>query len=338
LVAAIMGRRRRSREVSMQAWIVERITSEGEIRLADIPLPEPEGDGARIRVAAVGLNFLDTLVVKGQYQVKPPLPFSPGVEIAGTVTAAGPDSPFGIGERVAGSCDFGGFAEEAIVRAAGAFRLPAGMRPRDAVALLTIYPTAHLALCHRAGIKAGETVLVTAGAGGVGSATVQLAKHWGARVIAAAGGAEKAALCLEMGADDAIDYQAEKLVDAVRRLAPAGVDIAVDSVGGATATDCLRVLGWGGRLMIVGFAGGAIPELPANRLLLRNAAAMGVYWGEHSRRDPALAATIRADLLALHGDGAIRPLVRDVFPFAAAPAAIAALAARRSVGKVVIEA
>ncbi|MGH6990254.1 MAG: NADPH:quinone oxidoreductase family protein, partial [Stellaceae bacterium] len=294
----------------MQAWIVERLSPEGELRLAEVPLPEPAGDEARIRVAAVGLNFLDTLVVKGQYQVKPKLPFSPGVEVAGQVTAAGPDSSFRIGEMIAGNCDFGGFAEEAIVRASGAFRMPAGMTPRDAVALLTIYPTAHLALRHRAGLKAGETVLVTAAVGGVGSATLQLAKHWGARVIAAAGGAAKVTLARELGADHVIDYREEKLIEGLRRLAPDGVDVAVDSVGGAVTVDCLRALAWGGRLMIVGFAGGQIAELPSNRLLLKNAAAMGVYWGEQRRHDPALADGIGADLLRLHAAGAIRPLIR----------------------------
>jgi NADPH:quinone reductase len=321
----------------LQAWIVERISPEGELRLADIPAPEPRGDEACIRVAAVGLNFLDTLVVKGQYQVKPTPPFSPGVEIAGTVTAVGPKSVFRVGDTIAGQCDFGGLAEMAIVRAQGAFVVPAGMTTRDALGLLTIYPTAYLALRNRAQLKTGDTVLVTAAVGGVGSATLQLAKHWGARVIAAVGGTDKAALARELGADAAIDYRAEKLIEGLRRLAPNGVDIAVDSVGGTMAVDCLRALAWGGRLMIVGFAGGAIAELSSNRLLLRNAAAMGVYWGEHRRHDPALAQAIEAELIALYGAGAIKPVIRDIFPFAEAPSALAALASRRSVGKVVVE-
>ena len=308
------------------------------MRLADVPTPRPKGDEALIRVEAAGLNFLDTLVLRGQYQVKPALPFSPGVEVAGTVTATGPDSPYQIGDRIAASCDFGGFAEFAITRRFGAQLLPAVMPARDGVAMLTIYPTAHLALRNRARMKAGDKVLVTAGAGGVGSATIHLAKHWGATVIAAAGGAAKVAVCRELGADHVIDYTAEKIVDSVRRIAGTdGVDIAVDSVGGTIAVDCLRCLAWEGRLMIVGFAGGSVAELPSNRLLLKNAQAMGVYFGEHRKHDPALADAIFAELFALYQGGAFRPLVRDVFKFDEAPAALAALASRRSVGKVVIE-
>jgi NADPH:quinone reductase len=321
----------------MRAWIVERITEAGELKLADIPRPEPKGDEALIKVEAAGLNFLDTLVLRGQYQVKPLLPFSPGVEIAGTVAAVGPESPYRVGERVCAQCNFGGFAEYAIAPRLGSARMPDATPARDAVAMLTIYPTAHLALKERARLKPGETVLVTAGAGGVGSATVELAKHFGATVIAAAGGADKLAECRKLGADHVVDYRAEKLVDAVRRIAGDGVDVAVDSVGGATAVDCLRLLGWGGRLMIVGFAGGAVAELPSNRLLLRNISAIGVYWGETKRHEPALAAAIVDEIFALYRAGALHPLVRDVFPFAEAPAALAALASRRSVGKVVIE-
>ncbi|HEX4113619.1 MAG TPA: NADPH:quinone oxidoreductase family protein [Stellaceae bacterium] len=311
------------------------------MRLADVPMPRPTGDAALVRVEAAGLNFLDTLVVRGQYQVKPPLPFSPGVEVAGTVTAVGPDSPYQVGERIAAPCDFGGFAEFAIARREGSQRLPPDMPARDGVAMLTTYPTAHLALRKRGQMKAGDLVLVTAAAGGVGSATVQLAKQWGAKVIAAVGSADKAAVCKELGADFVIDYGIEKIVEAVRQIAAAehvdGVDVAVDSVGGATAIDCLRVLGWQGRLMIVGFAGGSIAELPSNRLLLKNAAAMGVYWGEERRRDPALAETIFKEIFAIYRAGRFRPLVRDVFKFGEAAAALAALASRRSVGKVVIE-
>jgi NADPH:quinone reductase len=325
----------------LRAWLVEKITPEGEIRLADIPAPQPKGDEALLRVEAAGLNFLDTLVVRGQYQVKPPLPFSPGVEIAGTVAAVGPQSPYKIGDRLAAPCEFGGFAEYAIARRLGSQALPPEVPARDGVAMLTTYPTAYLALRTRAQMKAGDMVLVTAGAGGVGSATIHLAKHWGAKVIAAAGGADKVAVCHALGADHVIDYGLEKIVEAARQIAAAekidGVDIAVDSVGGATAIDCLRCLGWGGRLMIVGFAGGSVADLPSNRLLLRNVAAMGVYWGEHRKHDPALADAIFKDLFAFYRAGAFRPLVRDVFKFEEAPAALAALAMRRSVGKVVIE-
>jgi NADPH:quinone reductase len=323
----------------MRAWLVEKITSDGEMRLADVPTPTPSGDEALIRIEATGLNFLDTLVVRGQYQVKPPLPFSPGVEIAGTVAAIGPDSPYRVGDRLCAACNFGGFAEYAIAPRLGSEKLPPEINSRDAVALLTIYPTAHLALRNRAGVKPGDTVMVTAAAGGVGSATIQLAKHWGARVVVAAGSAEKVAICQDLGADFVINYRVEKLVETVRQMVgPDGVDIAVDSVGGDTAIDCLRCLAWGGRLVIVGFAGGKVADIPSNRLLLKNVAAMGVYWGEQKKRDPALTDAVMKEVFALYRAGAIRPLVRDVFGFGQAPEAIAALAARKTVGKVVIDA
>jgi NADPH:quinone reductase len=325
----------------VRAWLVEQISPEGTMRLCDIPAPQPKGEETLLRVEAAGLNFLDTLVVRGQYQVKPPLPFSPGVEIAGTVAEVGPRSPYRVGDRLAAPCNFGGFAEYAIAPHDVSQLLPPEMPSHDGVAMLTTYPTAHLALRKRAVMKPGDLVLVTAAAGGVGSATVQLAKHWGAKVIAAAGGAEKADLCRTLGADYVIDYRVEKIADAVRRIATAekveGVDIAIDSVGGATAVDCLRCLGWQGRLMIVGFAGGSIAELPSNRLLLKNAAAMGVYWGEERRRDRGLADVIFKELFELYRAGVFRPLVRDVFEFEDAPAAVAALASRGTVGKVVIK-
>ena len=321
----------------MRAWVVETLTPAGQMALRDVPVPTPEGDRSLLRVEAAGVNFLDTLMIRGQYQVKPPLPFTPGIEVVGTVTEAGPDSPFKPGERIAAMTDMGGFAEYALVRPLGAERVPEGMTSREAAGLPIIYPTAFLALRQRAAMQAGETVLVHAGAGGVGSAAIQLAKHWGARVIATAGGAAKVALCRELGADIAIDYRAEKLADAIRHeTGGRGVDVVVDPVGGEVTRDSLRCLAWGGRLVIVGFAGGTIPELPANRLLLKNAAALGVYWGEYRTHHPDVVAQVFRDIFALHREGVVRPLVRDVFPLEDAEKALAALAGRQTVGKVAL--
>lgn len=321
----------------MRAWVVESISDQGDMALRDLPEPAVSGDRCLIRVEAAGVNFLDTLMIRGRYQVKPPLPFTPGVEVAGVVAARGPDSPFQLGDRLCAMIDHGGFAEMAVVPPVAAQRLPDDFPLREAVALPIIYPTAHLALRHRAGLKAGETVLVHAGAGGVGSAAIQLARHWGARVIATAGGAEKAAICRELGADIVIDYNNGPLVDSLREATGGrGVDVVVDPVGGQVTVDSLRCLAWGGRLVIVGFAGGSIPELPANRLLLKNAAAMGVYWGDYRRHHPDLIGPLFEELFELRRSGAIRPLVRDVFPLAEAPAALEALGSRRTVGKVVL--
>ncbi len=321
----------------MRAWVVESPTQEGRMILRDIPVPKPAGDQALVRVEAAGVNFLDTLMIRGQYQVRPPPPFTPGIEVVGTVVEPGLDSPYKAGERIAAILDNGGFAEFALAPRLASERVPDGMTSQDAAGLPIIYPTAFLALRQRAALQPGETVLVHAGAGGVGSAAIQLAKHWGARVVATAGGAEKVALCLELGADAAIDYRGENLVDAVRReTAGRGVDVVVDPVGGELTRASLRCLAWGGRLVIVGFAGGDIPELPANRLLLKNASALGVYWGEYRTHHPDIVAAVFAEIFALHRRGVVRPLVRDVFPLEQADAALAALAARRTVGKVAL--
>jgi len=321
----------------MRAWVVDHVSAAGQMAWRDIATPEPAGDGSLLRVEAAGANFLDTLMIRGQYQVKPPVPFTPGIEVVGTVVQPGPDSAYRAGERICAMLDLGGYAEYVVAPRLASERVPERMSVRDAAGLPIVYPTAFLALRHRAALQAGETVLVHAGAGGVGSAAIQLAKHWGARVIATAGGADKVALCLSLGADAAIDYRAEPIADAVRReTGGRGVDVVIDPVGGDVTKESLRCLAWGGRLVIVGFAGGSIAELAANRLLLKNAAAMGVYWGAYRAHHPDLVAHVFQEIFALHRAGVVRPLVRDTFPLDQAERALAAIAARETVGKVVL--
>ena len=321
----------------MRAWVVESLTESGTMALRDIPLPRATGESCLLRVEAAGVNFLDTLMIRGQYQVKPPLPFTPGIEVVGTVAEPGPDCPYKTGERIAAMVEYGGYADYALAPRLASAVVPEGMSIRDAAGLPIVYPTAFLALRQRAALQAGETVLVHAGAGGVGSAAIQLARHWGARVIATAGGAAKVALCLELGADAAIDYRAEPIAEAVRReTGGRGVDVVIDPVGGEVTRESLRCLAWGGRLVIVGFAGGSIAELPANRLLLKNASALGVYWGAYAAHHPDIVARMFRDIFALHRQGVIRPLVRDVFPLERAEHALSAIAARGTVGKVVL--
>ena len=321
----------------MRGWVVESLTATGQMALRDIPVPRPTGDACLVRVEAAGVNFLDTLMIRGQYQVKPKPPFTPGIEVVGSVVEPGPDSPYAAGERIAAMVDLGGYAEYAVVPRLACERVPDGMSSRDAAGLPIVYPTAFLALRQRAALRAGETVLVHAGAGGVGSATIQLARHWGARVIATAGGAAKVALCRELGADAAIDYRAEPISEAVRReTGGRGVDVVIDPVGGEVTRESLRCLAWGGRLVIVGFAGGGIAEIPANRLLLKNASALGVYWGEYRTHHPDIVAEVFRDIFDLHRQGVIRPLVRDVFPLEQAERALEAIAGRETVGKVAL--
>ena len=324
----------------MKAWRVEQITEDGTMHLRDLPVPVPGPGEYLIRVEAAGLNFLDTLMLRGRYQRKPALPFTPGVECAGTVAGAGEGCKLPPGTRVLAGFETGGFAEFALAPAAALMPLPEEMPAADALAVLGVnYPTSYYALHDRARLRPGETVLVHAGAGGVGSAAIQLARHAGARVIATAGGAAKCETCLGLGAAHAIDYAAENWVDAVRKLTDGrGADVIYDPVGGEVGEQSLRVLAWMGRYLVVGFAGGAIPKLPANRLLLQNAAALGVVWGELLNRDPAAAGAVRAALAGLYRQGVIPPLIGARFPLAEAPAALAALAGRGSVGKLVLEA
>lgn len=318
----------------MRAWRVEALSDPGQMRLRELPMPVPADDQCLIKVEAAGLNFLDTLVVKGQYQTKPALPFTPGVEVVGTIAEGE-----GAGTRVACATTagtFGGFAEYALVSRAEAMPIAVAVPPGAALALRGNYPTSLYALRHAGRLQAGETLLVHAGAGGVGSAAVQLGKLLGARVIATSGSASKRAACLALGADAAVDYTNPQWVDEVRKLAPHGVDVVYDPVGGEIGAQSVRCLAFGARLLVVGFAGGTLTQLPANRLLLANASAVGVLWGEVRERDPGLARQLGDEIQGLYLQGHLRPLEASVFDFDDAPAALAALERRQTSGKAIL--
>ena len=322
----------------MKAWLVEAISDPPQMRLADVPMPEPSADHYLVKVEATGLNFLDTLVVKGKYQAKPALPFSPGVEVVGSIVAPA-DGPLPVGTRVAGALPsgrFGGFAEYALVSKADAVALEASIPAGAALAMRGNYPTSLYSLREAGRLAAGETLLVHAGAGGVGSAAIQIGKVMGARVIATAGSADKLQRCREMGADEALDYSTPAWVDAVRQLAPKGVDVVYDPVGGEFGINSLRCLAFGARYLVIGFASGGLTALPANRLLLANASAIGVLWGEVRRRDPALSARLTEEIFGWYREGRFAELPGSPFPFEQAPAAVAALETRKTVGKVVL--
>ena len=320
----------------MKAWLVEAITEAGAMRLADIAEPVAGPGQYVIEIEAAGLNFLDALMLRGKYQVKPKLPFTPGVEAVGTILSAH-DSPLPAGTRVIASLQ-GAYAERAVVDASAAEAIDDTVPAADAVALFgVVYCTSWHALHHRAALQPGETVLVHAAAGGVGSAAVQIAIAAGCRVIATAGGPGKVAQARALGAELAIDYGKEDWVEAVRGFTGGrGADVIYDPVGGEVGERSLRCLAWHGRYLIVGFAAGPIPALAANRLLLKEAAAIGVYWGGAAAADPALAARVRAAVLALYRSGAVKPLIQGRFPLDRADEALASLAGRGSVGKVVL--
>jgi NADPH2:quinone reductase len=321
----------------MKAWMVEAITPEGRMRLADVPDPVAGAGQYVVAVEAAGLNFLDALMLRGRYQTKPPLPFTPGVEAVGRIVAAGAGATLQVGTRVAASGQ-GCYAEQVLVAATAADPIPDDIPAAEAVSLFgVVYGTAWHALHNRAALQPGKTVLVHAAAGGVGSATVQLAVAHGCRVLATAGGPEKVAIARELGAELAIDYGAEDWVERVRSYTGGrGADVIFDPVGGEVGERSLRCLAWHGRYLVVGFAAGPIPSLAANRFLLKESSAVGVFWGAATANDPGLRPRAHAALLALYRAGRVKPLVRDRFALEEAEKALASLAGRGSVGKVVL--
>jgi len=322
---------------TMGAWRVEEISEAGTMAWREIPVPQPAADQYLVRLEAAGLAFGDTLIVRGKYQVKPPLPFTPGSEVVGTIVA-GDGGPLAIGTRIASSSRQGGFAEYALVPRSEAIALPEGLAAGAALALRSNYPTSLYALREVARLRPGETLLVHAGAGGVGSAAVALGKWLGARVIATARGARKLEACRQVGANEAVDYAAGDWVAAVRQLAPEGFDVVYDPVGGEVGAQSLRCLAYGARYLVIGFAGGTLTALPANRLLLHNATAHGVLWGEVRKRDLALAARLTHDVYEAFGAGRLALLPGQGYELASAPQALAALQGRDSIGKLWLQA
>jgi NADPH2:quinone reductase len=319
----------------MRVW---RATSHGgpeALALVELGRPAAVPGEVVVEVKAAALNFSDLLMIRGTYQVAPPLPFVPGQEIAGVVAETGAEGAFAVGERVATKVRWGGFAEYALAREEMLIRLPEAIALTDAATLPVVWPTAWIALHENARLRQGETVLVHAAAGGVGLAAVQLARLAGARAIALVGDPEKATPCREAGAETVLGYADGDWPERVRQLTGGrGADVVVDSVGGDATDASLRCLARRGRLLVVGFSGGRIPELRANRLLLRAASAHGVYWSHDDDR-PLVERAVR-ELLRLAARGEIRIAAHRVYPFEELPRALGDLAARKTVGKSVV--
>jgi NADPH:quinone reductase len=325
----------------MRAWRVHELGEPTAVmRLEDMPTPNPGPGQVRIDVEACALNFPDVLLCQGKYQVKPPLPFTPGVEVSGIVSAIGEGvTRAAIGDRVLASPAFGhgGLAEVTLAHEGGVHRLADTMSFDTASALHITYHTGHVALKRRANLQPGETLLVHAGAGGVGSAAIQLGKAFGARVIATAGGPDKVEVCRRLGADHVIDYRAEDFVEPVKALTGGkGVDVIYDPVGGDTYDRSTKVIGWEGRILIIGFTSGRMAEAKTNHVLVKNYSVVGVHWGNYALTEPSINDTMHAELTAMHAAGDIDPLLSEVLPLADAPIALERLASRLSVGKIVI--
>ncbi len=304
----------------------------------DIAPDEPGPGEVRVRAAAIGVNFADSLVAAGQYQTRPDFPFSPGFECAGHIDALGPGvEGFGIGERVMAVMDYGAYREQVCVPAVHVYRLPESMDFVTAAGFPVTYGTSHIGLDHRGGLQAGETLLVHGAAGGVGLTAVEIGKAMGATVIATAGGPEKLAVALEHGADHGIDYRSEDIRARVRELTGGrGADVIYDPVGGDVFDASLRCIAWGGRLLVVGFAAGRIPQAPANLLLVKNIAAIGVYWSSHREREPERLQQSFADLFRLYEDGALKPRIAETWPLGQAAEALRRLLSRQVAGKIVL--
>lgn len=322
----------------MQGWLCETLDGVDALQWREMPTPQPQAGQVRVAIHAASLNFPDLLIVEGKYQMRPPLPFVPGSEFSGRVDAVGPgvETPR-VGDAVAVIGSHGGFATHALVEASRVIPLPPGFALDDAAAFAFTYGTAHHALIDRGQLRAGETVLVLGAAGGVGTAAVQVAKAVGARVIAAASTADKCALCREIGADETIDYGREDLRERLKALTGSrGLDVVYDPVGGALAEPALRAVGWRGRYLVIGFAGGTIPALPWNLPLLKGSAIVGVFWGEFVRREPQGFAVAMRELAQWYAQGKVKPVIDQRLPMSALRDAYARMASRQVRGKLLL--
>jgi NADPH2:quinone reductase len=298
----------------------------------------PLSDGqARVDVKASAVNFPDVLYVAGTYQVKPTPPFVPGFEIAGVVTESrAPELP--VGARVASTLDgSGGYATSAVAAPFNTYLLPAAMPFEDAAAITIVYQTGWFALHRRARIREGETLLVHAGAGGVGSAAIQLGKAAGARVIATAGGPAKCEVCKSLGADIVVDYTKDDFVAVVKGATQQrGADVVFDPVGGDVFDKSTKCIAFEGRIVVVGFTSGRFPEVRANHVLVKNYAVLGLHWGAYNLYDPGAIKEAQRAIYALYDKGVFRPLVSERLPMSEAPKAMQKVASRGSTGKIVL--
>lgn len=322
----------------MKAVLCKTLGPARDLVLEDVASPVPKKNEILLDVQAAGVNFPDTLIIEGKYQFQPPLPFSPGGEAAGVVAAVGERAgTLKVGDRVMALTGWGAFAEQVAVPFYNVMPIPEHMDFATAAAFGMTYGTSMHALKQRGQLQAGETLLVLGASGGVGLAAVEIGKAMGARVIAAASSAEKLAVAKAAGADELINYSEASLKEEIKRLTGGqGVDVIYDPVGGDLFDQAVRGLAWQGRLLVVGFASGAIPQMAANLVLLKGAAVLGVFWGAFAQRQPEDNAANFRQLFAWHAEGKLKPLVSKTYPLAEAGAAIEELGQRRAVGKLVV--
>lgn len=326
----------------MQAWLCENPVGVDALTWKELPTPQPGPQDVLIEIHAASLNFPDLLIVQNKYQIKPPLPFVPGAEYAGVVQAVGSEvTHLKPGQPVACLSGTGGFGTHTLAPAALCMPLPPGFDLVDAAAFIMTYATSYHALIDRAALKAGETVLVLGGAGGVGTAAIQIARQAGAHVIAAASNDEKCALCREVGAHATINYSehtpAGTLREAIKQATGGqGPDVIYDPVGGDFAEPAFRSIAWRGRYLVIGFASGPIPSLPLNLPLLKGASIVGVFWGDFAKREPQANAAMMQTLAQWYLQGKIKPVIDRTLPMNELPQAYALMGSRQVKGKLVL--
>lgn len=314
----------------MRAWTVHEFGPFRQaLRLEEMPRPCATPESALIRVSSAGINFQDTLLIAGTYQTRPATPFTPGFEVAGERVETG--------ERVMAFTDTGGFAEYVVLDPTRSFPVPRNMRDDEAAGFLLSYQTAYFALVDRARLRPCEVLLVHAGAGGLGSASIQLGRALGATVIATAGSAEKIEACRRAGADYVINYAEQGFAEEVRAITGgAGADVIIDPVGGDVFAASMKCIAWNGRIVVAGFASAQIPAIAAHKVLLKNIAVVGLHWSAYWRRDPALVRETQDVLVQMFCDGRIRPVVGRRYRMEELPQALEAFERRTNCGKAVL--
>ena len=322
----------------MKALVCNQFASIEQLTLEEKPAPEPGKGEVLIEVKAAGVNFPDLLTVQGKYQVKPPLPFIPGTEVAGVISQVGESvSHRKVGDKVIATAQIGGFAEQCVASEYATIEMGDSMSFSQAAGFSVTYGTSYYALKQRANLQAGETVLVLGAAGGVGIATIQIAKAMGAVVIAAASSEEKLDFACEAGADMRINYSTENLKERVKELTQGkGADVIYDPVGGDLSEQAFRGIAWDGRFLVIGFASGPIPAIPLNLSLLKGASLIGVFWGSWAARQPQDSMQNFKQLIEMIDSGKFSPLVTEVYSLADYQAALSSIAQRRAKGKVIL--
>lgn len=321
----------------MQAW---RVHETGDFRdvltWEDVDPPVAQPGSTVIDVAAAAVNFPDMLLIAGKYQMQPPLPFVPGAEAVGTVREAGEGSRFAVGDRLTVT-GLGAYAEQMLALDAMAFRVPEGMPDTDAAAFRIVYQTAYMALVRRAKLAAGETLVVHGGAGGVGTAAVQVGKALGARVLATAHGDEHLKVCRDLGADEVADYGSVDVVSWVKSLTGgSGADVFLDPVGGEAFDASTHCVAFEGRIVVIGFAGGRIAEVRTNLILNKNIDVLGMYWTNYELMYPEIVDAVQDELNAMYTRGDIRPVISHVWPLEKLPDALDAIQSHHNYGKIVL--